>query len=90
LGQEPHAIQAALGDPALRRREGAAEIWLYQAEACRLDLVFYLEGQQLILTHAAARLVGPRRVTEAVCLNAIALAPPPPFWTAPPAAPHRI
>lgn len=80
-GRTPEQVLSALGEPALRRREGDAEIWLYQAADCRLDLVFYPEAAQLILTHAAARALGARRLTEATCLLAIAAAPHPLPWT---------
>jgi hypothetical protein len=80
-GRTPEQVLSALGEPALRRREGDAEIWLYQAADCRLDLVFYPEAAQLILAHAAARALGARRLTEATCLLAIAAAPHPLPWT---------
>jgi hypothetical protein len=82
-GQMPEAVISALGEPALRRREGDAEIWLYQAQDCRLDLVFYREASRLVLTHAAARAFGARRLTESACMDAVARAPNPPPWTAP-------
>jgi hypothetical protein len=82
-GQEPEAVISALGEPALRRREGDAEIWLYQALDCRLDLVFYATASRLVLTHAAARAHGARRLTESACMEAVARAPNPPPWTAP-------
>ncbi|MCA3285319.1 MAG: hypothetical protein ING09_02110 [Roseomonas sp.] len=82
-GQEPDAVISALGEPALRRREGEAEIWLYQAPDCRLDLVFYPEHARLVLTHAAARAFGARRLTESACMAAISRAPNPPPWTVP-------
>lgn len=82
-GQEPEAVISALGEPALRRREGEAEIWLYQAPDCRLDLVFYPEHARLVLAHAAARAFGARRLTESACMAAISRAPNPPPWTAP-------
>lgn len=82
-GREAEAVISALGEPALRRREGNAEIWLYQAPDCRLDLVFYPEDARLVLAHAAARAFGARRLTESACMAAIARAPNPPPWTAP-------
>jgi hypothetical protein len=82
-GREPAAVISALGEPALRRREGDAEVWLYQAPDCRLDLVFYAEDARLVLAHAAARAFGARRLTESACMAAIARAPNPPPWTAP-------
>lgn len=82
-GRDPAAVISALGEPALRRREGDAEVWLYQAPDCRLDLVFYPEASRLVLAHAAARAFGARRLTEPACMAAIARAPNPPPWTAP-------
>ena len=82
-GQEPDAVISALGEPALRRREGEAEVWLYQAPDCRLDLVFYPEHARLVLAHAAARAFGARRLTESACMAAISRAPNPPPWTVP-------
>ena len=82
-GREPEAVISALGEPALRRREGNAEVWLYQAPDCRLDLVFYPEEARLVLAHAAARAFGARRLTESACMAAIARAPNPPPWTVP-------
>jgi len=82
-GRDPSAVISALGEPSLRRREGDAEIWLYQAAHCRLDLVFYPEATGPVLAHAAARAFGTRRLTEAACLSAIATAPNPPPWTVP-------
>ena len=82
-GRDPEAVISALGEPALRRREGNAEVWLYQAPDCRLDLVFYPEDARLVLAHAAARAFGARRLTESACMAAIARAPNPPPWTAP-------
>jgi hypothetical protein len=82
-GRDPEAVISALGEPALRRREGNAEVWLYQAPDCRLDLVFYPEEARLVLAHAAARAHGARRLTESACMAAIARAPNPPPWTVP-------
>jgi hypothetical protein len=82
-GRDPEAVISALGEPSLRRREGNAEIWLYQAPDCRLDLIFYSEDARLVLAHAAARAHGARRLTESACIAAIARAPNPQPWTAP-------
>jgi hypothetical protein len=82
-GRDPEAVISALGEPALRRREGNAEVWLYQAPDCRLDLVFYPEDARLVLAHAAARAHGTRRLTESACMATIARAPNTPPWTAP-------
>lgn len=76
LGTAADQMRRMLGEPALRRAEGEAEIWLYEAAACRLDIVLYPQAGTLVVAHAAARSHGTAQgVTEAACLSAIATAP---------------
>lgn len=76
MGTSADQMRRMLGDPALRRAEGEAEVWLYEAAACRLDVVLYPQGGALVVAHAAARSHGVAQgVTEAACLAAIATAP---------------
>jgi hypothetical protein len=75
VGQAPAAVSAWFGEPRLRREEGSAEIWHYQAEQCHLDLVFYRDeapGSGLRVAFAAARAVGTARRGETACLRDIA------------------
>lgn len=84
LGQPPATIRHLLGEPRLRRREGDAEIWLYQSPFCHLDVMFYGEpggpaGSRaapagLRVTYATARAAGAERRTEAACLQELAQA----------------
>jgi hypothetical protein len=69
LGAGPDTLRARLGHPSLRRPEGTAEIWLYTAPSCALDLVLYPEGGGLRVAHAAARASGAEGRTEAECLR---------------------
>jgi hypothetical protein len=74
VGQTPDAVLQWLGEPRLRRDEGVAEVWHYQATQCHLDLVMYREdGPQptLRVAFAAARAVGTARRGEAACLRDI-------------------
>lgn len=41
LGMDGPALHDLLGEPALVRREGEAEIWQYRADECVLDLFLY-------------------------------------------------
>jgi len=76
MGSNAEQMRRMLGEPALRRAEGEAEIWLYEAAACRLDIVLYPQAGALVVAHAAARSHGAAQgVTEAACLSAIATAP---------------
>jgi hypothetical protein len=75
LGQSPEGLLRLLGEPRLRREEGSAEIWHYQAAQCHLDLILYRdEGPRdaLRVAYASARAVGTTRRGEAACLRDIA------------------
>ncbi len=75
VGQPPEAVTQWLGEPRLRRTEGNAEIWHYQATQCHLDLILYREDgprPSMRVAHAAARAVGTARRGEAACLRDIA------------------
>jgi hypothetical protein len=41
LGLPAEAVVRRLGEPALRRPEGPAEVWLYTARSCALDVILY-------------------------------------------------
>lgn len=72
LGQSPDAVRRWLGTPRLRRTEGQAEIWLYQAPFCHLDIVMDRDetpGSPLRVSYANARASGTERRTEAACLE---------------------
>jgi hypothetical protein len=75
VGLSPEALRQRLGEPRLRRPEGPAEVWHYQASQCHLDLVLYPgDGPRpaLRVAYAAARSVGTARRAEAACLRDIA------------------
>ncbi|MGG5886867.1 hypothetical protein ACLF3G_06970 [Falsiroseomonas sp. HC035] len=75
VGHGPAAVTSWFGEPRLRREEGSAEIWHYQAEQCHLDLVLYRDeapGGGLRVAFAAARAVGTARRGETACLRDIA------------------
>ena len=74
VGQTPETVRQWLGEPRLRRQEGPAEIWHYQASQCHLDLVLYRdEGARptFRVAFASARAVGAARRGEAACLRDI-------------------
>ncbi|MXP64824.1 hypothetical protein E0493_15840 [Roseomonas sp. M0104] len=72
LGQSPSTLRRWLGEPSLRRKEGEAQIWLFQTPFCHLDVVLDREdapGSPLRVSYAAARAAGTERRTEAACLS---------------------
>ncbi len=72
MGADPVAVLRALGQPLLRRAEGAGEIWLYAGPNCHLDLVLYAEGDgPRRVAHAQARADGATPRTETECLAGI-------------------
>ncbi len=73
LGSSPDRLLAVFGTPILRRRDGDAESWLYAGGPdCKLDLVFYREGDRQKLTLAQTR--GEAKA-EGACLRQIATLP---------------
>lgn len=73
LGGSPEQLLAVFGTPILRRRDGDAESWLYAGGSdCKLDLVFYRDGERLKLTLAQTR--GEAKA-EGACLRQIAALP---------------
>lgn len=73
VGSNPDRMLATLGTPALRRRDGTAEVWLYAAGPdCKVDLVFYRDGEKVTLALAQTR--GEAKA-EATCLRQIAALP---------------
>lgn len=90
LGAGPETLRHWLGEPALRRPEGSAEVWLYAGPGCALDLILYPARHGLAVAHAAARAQGTESRTEAACLGEIAGAPlggPIPAASGPPPRP---
>lgn len=84
VGVTADHVRRMLGEASIRRPEGAAEVWLYEAPACRLDVILYAEGRSLVVAHATARaLGGAEGVTESACLSAVAAAPAAAPWAAP-------
>ena len=76
VGATADQLRRTLGEPSIRRPEGAAEVWLYEAPACRIDVILFAETSGLVVGHAAARALGDGAgVTESACLSAVAAAP---------------
>jgi hypothetical protein len=71
-GSPPERILAWLGEPALRRAEGPAAIWLYSSAGCQLDVMFYPGTDGLRVAYVQARAGGFAQRTEAACLQDLA------------------
>ena len=48
-------LASTLGDPTMRRNEGAVEIWQYQLTDCVVDVYFYADAGSLIARHVDMR-----------------------------------
>ena len=48
-------LASMLGDPTMRRNEGAVEIWQYQLSDCVVDFYFYADAGSLIARHTDMR-----------------------------------
>lgn len=70
LGDSPNQLLAVFGPPILRRHDGDAEAWLYAGGPdCKLDLVFYRDGDRQTLALAQTR---AKPEAESACLRQIA------------------
>ena len=70
----PAEVEAMLGAPDLRRKDGSAQVWLYAAAGdCRVDVVFYEDAGAPRVAHAVARVKPPG--DEAGCLKRVASRP---------------
>ncbi|CAH2600148.1 conserved protein of unknown function [Rhodovastum atsumiense] len=68
IGASAEDLFAMFGRPALRRRDGPAEVWLYVAGVeCRLDLILFPDSDEPRVAHAAWRRAA--RVSERTCLH---------------------
>ena len=50
----PHLV-STLGEPTMRRNEGAVEVWQYQLADCVFDVYFYHDAGSLIVRHTDMR-----------------------------------
>ena len=71
-GSAPERLVEMLGEPALRREEGPVSIWLYNAAACQLDVMFYPTAEGLRVAYVQARAGGFAQRTEGACLRDLA------------------
>jgi hypothetical protein len=58
LGSTPAILDAEFGRPALRRVDGPAQVWLYQASSCGLNLILYPDGNGVPRVASATTLDG--------------------------------
>jgi len=66
-GLGPDALRARLGAPAFSRKEGATEMWRYDAGACHA--FFFFTGG--LISHIETIPRGPSDSADPACLNAL-------------------
>ena len=72
VGKSGVQITSAIGAPAFRRKDGAAQIWQYRGTNCLLDVFLYKQGAALKVKHAELRRRASGGLTESACLaNAV-------------------
>lgn len=72
LGKSDGEILSLLGEPQLKRREAAAEVWQYRGQDCVMDLVLYRQGEASKVQYLEARDRKKAEVVEAQpCLDAL-------------------
>ncbi|MGH6946034.1 MAG: hypothetical protein ACREDZ_01790 [Kiloniellales bacterium] len=76
LGKSAGEILSLLGEPQLKRREAAAEVWQYRGQDCVMDLVLYRQGEASKVQYLEARDRKKADVVEAQpCLDALLRVP---------------
>ena len=66
-GLAPDALRARLGTPAFSRKDGATEMWRYDAGACHA--FFFFTGG--LISHIETIPRGPSDSADPACLNAL-------------------
>jgi hypothetical protein len=53
VGSTPAVLNAEFGNPALRRIDGPAQVWLYHSSVCGLNLILYPDNEGIPRVAAA-------------------------------------
>ncbi|MBK1665499.1 hypothetical protein CKO38_17165 [Rhodospirillum rubrum] len=69
IGRDERGLRGVLGEPALLRRDGSAQVWQYRGRGCVLDFVLYEDGGRLGVAYAEARGRGGGAADPKACLR---------------------
>ena len=64
-------LRALLGAPAFVRKDGATEMWRYDAASCRAFFFIYGSGAQQQVRHIETLPAGKSVAADPACLNAL-------------------
>jgi hypothetical protein len=67
----PDRLRALLGAPAFVRKDGATEMWRYDAASCRAFFFIYGSGAQQQVRHIETLPAGRDVAADPACLNAL-------------------
>jgi hypothetical protein len=73
MGLQAQQLRALVGMPAFTRKDGATEMWRYDAKACRA--FFFLAGTPAKVAHVETLPRGTASAADPICLNALMAAP---------------
>ena len=68
-------LRVLLGSPAFIRKDGATEMWRYDAKNCRAFFFLYGAGPQQQVRHIETTPQGKTAAADPVCLNALKKTP---------------
>ncbi len=73
LGQSSSWVNANLGQPEFKRRDGQAEMWQYKSAECVLSVFIYedVSGGQRRVLHFDGRDLAGKSVARETCLNSL-------------------
>ncbi len=71
LGQNAEWVNANLGQPTFKRKDGQAELWQYKSAECVLNIFIYedVNGGQRRVLHFDGRDLEGKSIARELCLN---------------------
>ena len=70
-GMDASKIKVAFGSPQFVRKEGAAEIWRYDAASCKAFFFLYPEGESMVVRHVETVPHSADAAADSNCLSGL-------------------
>jgi len=64
-------VRASFGEPSFVRKDGSAEIWRYDGQACRAFFFLYPNGNEEVVRHVETLPRGTTIAADTTCLDAL-------------------
>ncbi len=70
-GLQPEQLRILMGNPALIRKDGPAEMWRYDGPGCKAFFFLYPYGTSLLVRHVETLPRGHDMAADQVCLGSL-------------------